>query len=650
MSEAPSRPGPEAPVALDAQGADGGPAVAIEVARIAAASGIAVRLFGPASLEVPEGVELVPCEDAIGNEVEPVAAVRSTPDASVVRAAADVAEGRSGALVSAGSTGAAMTAALFALRRIKGVHRPALAVQVPLPGTSGRTLLFLDCGANTEARPQHLIQFAHLGAAFSESVLGIERPRVGLLSVGEEQKKGRPDVVEANAALREAGGIEFVGNVEGRDLLTGVADVIVTDGFTGNVALKTLEGTARAVADAVRAAARSNPIAMAGGALMRPALGQLREAMDPNAVGGAILLGLNGVAVVAHGSSSPEGIAPPGRRGRRSATAAPRPPVTKGRSARPAGRDNGADGPGRSHEPGARPPRRRARGRTRSHHARDPLPRGPRRGLARPLRARDGAGGPLWNPRQRGRGRGAPHRRRRGGLRRGPRAGWVSGRPQRSLAELLAELPDELAAQAFSHSSWVPRRTEGYGRLAFLGDSVLGLAVASRLFGELADADIGELTKIHNQAVSGRACAEVARRLGFAERLHERAPGEGAGVPAETLIASERTMASICEAVIGACYLAHGFEATAAAVVGAFAGEIDQARSERLDFKSELQERLARDGTTVSYEVVREAGPPHDRTFDVRATVSGDELGAGSGRSKKEAEQAAAERALERLR
>ncbi|MGZ5323713.1 MAG: phosphate acyltransferase PlsX [Solirubrobacterales bacterium] len=309
MSEAPSRPGPEAPVALDAQGADGGPAVAIEGARIAAASGIAVRLFAPASLEVPEGVELVPCEDAIGNDVEPVAAVRSTPDASVVRAAADVAAGRSGALVSAGSTGAAMTAALFVLRRIKGVHRPALAVQVPLPGTSGRTLLFLDCGANTEARPQHLIQFAHLGAAFSESVLGIERPRVGLLSVGEEQKKGRPDVVEANAALREAGGIEFVGNVEGRDLLTGVADVIVTDGFTGNVALKTLEGTARAVADAVRAAARSNPIAMAGGALMRPALGQLREAMDPNAVGGAILLGLNGVAVVAHGSSSPEGIA-----------------------------------------------------------------------------------------------------------------------------------------------------------------------------------------------------------------------------------------------------------------------------------------------------------------------------------------------------
>jgi glycerol-3-phosphate acyltransferase PlsX len=246
--------------------------------------------------------------------------VRSTPDATVVRAAADVAEGRSGALVSAGSTGAAMTAALFAMKRIKGVHRPALAAQIPVPNAAssasrpgaapgGASVLLLDCGANTEVRPQHLIQFAYLGAAFSESVLGVARPRVGLLSVGEEQKKGRPDVVAANEALREAETIEFVGNVEGRDLLSGAADVVVTDGFTGNVALKTLEGTARAVADAVRGAARSGPLAAAGGLLLRPALGGLRAQLDPNAVGGAILLGLRGVAVVAHGSSSPEGIA-----------------------------------------------------------------------------------------------------------------------------------------------------------------------------------------------------------------------------------------------------------------------------------------------------------------------------------------------------
>lgn len=218
-----------------------------------------------------------------------------------------------------------------------------------------------------------------------------------------------------------------------------------------------------------------------------------------------------------------------------------------------------------------------------------------------------------------------------------------------SLATLLDGLPPDLAAKAFSHSSWVERRTEGYGRLAFLGDSVLGLAVASELYRTSPDADIGELTKIHNQAVSGRACANVARDLEFIERLRERAPEGGAGVPVETLASSERTLASVCEAVIGACYLGHGFEATAEAVVASFGGEIDYARRERVDFKSELQERLARNGTTVSYEVVREAGPPHDRMFEVRAKVAGDEVGTGSGRSKKEAEQAAAAKALDGL-
>ena len=215
------------------------------------------------------------------------------------------------------------------------------------------------------------------------------------------------------------------------------------------------------------------------------------------------------------------------------------------------------------------------------------------------------------------------------------------------LTALLDDLPPDLAERAFSHSSWVESRTEGYGRLAFLGDSVLGLAVASELFQTSPDADIGDLTKIHNQAVSGRACANVARDLKFIERLRDQAPQGGAGVPVETLAASERTLASVCEAVIGACYLAHGFDATGEAVVEAFMGEIEYARRERVDFKSELQERLARDGTTVSYEVVKEDGPPHDRIFEVRARVAGDEVGAGSGRSKKEAEQAAAAKALE---
>jgi phosphate acyltransferase len=299
----------ELPVALDAYGADGGPELVLEGARLAAAGGIPVRLFGPGSLSPPEGVELEPTTDWIGNEAEPVAAVRSTPNASIVRGAASVAEGRSGSLVSAGSTGATMTAALFTLKRARGVHRPALAVQIPVPGSDGPPLLFLDCGANTDVRPQHLIQFAFLGSAFSRAVLGVENPRVALLSVGEAQRKGRADVVEAHEALTGAGGVRFIGNVEGRDLLAGEADVVVTDGFTGNVTLKTLEGTARAVADAVRGAARSGPLAAAGGLLLRPALRGLRESMNPNGVGGAMLLGLRGVAVVAHGSSTPEGIA-----------------------------------------------------------------------------------------------------------------------------------------------------------------------------------------------------------------------------------------------------------------------------------------------------------------------------------------------------
>jgi phosphate acyltransferase len=296
------------PVALDAHGADDRPDVVLEGARLAAAGGIPVRVFGPSSLDAPDGVEVEVAEEWIGNEEDPVAAVRSRRQASVVKAAAEVAEGGASSMVSAGSTGATMTAALFALKRLKGVHRPALAAQVPVPG-SDTAMLFLDVGANTEVRPQHLIQFAHLGSAFSSAVLGVERPRVALLSVGEEQKKGNPHVVEAHAALGQGVSLNFVGNVEGRDLLTGVADVIVTDGFTGNVALKTLEGTARAVAGAVRDAARSGPVPALGGLMLRPALKGLRRDLDPNRVGGAVLLGIRGVAVVAHGSSSPEGIA-----------------------------------------------------------------------------------------------------------------------------------------------------------------------------------------------------------------------------------------------------------------------------------------------------------------------------------------------------
>lgn len=300
-------------VALDGRGAERGPEVIVAGARAAAADGIRLRVFGdPAALAAVEeidGAELLPATEEITNADEPVAAVRSRPEASVVRAAQDVAEGGSEAMASAGSTGATMTAALFALRRMHGVRRPALALQLLVPGRPGAPILLLDVGANSEARAQDLVQFAYLGAAFSDAVLGVTRPRMALLSVGEESSKGSIEVVEAHARLARAAGIDFAGNVEGRDLLTGNADVIVTDGFTGNVVLKTIEGTAKAVAEAVRAAARSGPRAALGGLLLRSSLGGLRRELDPDTTGGAILLGLRGVAVVAHGSSGAEGIA-----------------------------------------------------------------------------------------------------------------------------------------------------------------------------------------------------------------------------------------------------------------------------------------------------------------------------------------------------
>jgi glycerol-3-phosphate acyltransferase PlsX len=309
-------------VALDVMGAERGPEAVAEGVRVAVAEGVKVRAFGLAAdlepLRAIAGVELVEAPDWIGNHEEPALTVRAKPEASIVLAAADVAEGRSQAVVSAGSTGATMAASTFALKRIQGVRRPALALQLPVPGGDGPPTVLLDGGANTEVRAVDLVQFGFLGAAFSRAVLGVDSPRVGLLSVGEEDKKGTPQVIEAHAALAAAEGIDFIGNVEGRDLLTRRADVIVTDGFTGNVALKTIEGTARAVADAVGAAARSGPVSALGGLLLRPALGGLRKQTNPDTTGGAILLGLRGVAIVGHGSSGPDGIANAIRLGERS--------------------------------------------------------------------------------------------------------------------------------------------------------------------------------------------------------------------------------------------------------------------------------------------------------------------------------------------
>ena len=202
-----------------------------------------------------------------------------------------------------------------------------------------------------------------------------------------------------------------------------------------------------------------------------------------------------------------------------------------------------------------------------------------------------------------------------------------------------------------THASWVERRADSYERLAFLGDSVLGLAVTTHLYPRLAAEShgAGRLTKIRAQAVSGRSCRRVAERLGLPERLASAAPPDVRGPATEQLTHTERVLASVIEAVIGACYLAYGYEKTAEAVVEAFTPEIENALVSPADFKSALQERLARRGAVVRYDVVAEDGPPHDRTFEVAATVAGEEVGRGSGRSKKDAEQAAAASALELL-
>jgi ribonuclease III len=218
------------------------------------------------------------------------------------------------------------------------------------------------------------------------------------------------------------------------------------------------------------------------------------------------------------------------------------------------------------------------------------------------------------------------------------------------LADLLNELPDDLERQVFTHASWSERRSDSYTRLAFLGDSVLALAVTTHLYPRLEAERFGagRLTKIRAQAVSGPSCRTVAERLGVPERLHAAAPA-GVQENAAALVETERVLASVIEAVIGACYLHAGYDRTAEAVVEAFGPEIGEALEHPLDFKSALQELLARRGTEVSYEVASEIGPPHERTYEVVARVDGRELGSGSGRSKKHAEQQAAREAIDRL-
>ena len=254
-------------------------------------------------------VEVVDAPDEITNFDEPAQAARSKPRASIVLAARTLAEGKADAVVTTGPTGAALAASLIHVKRLPGVYRPALAVVVPVPG---RRLLLLDVGANVGVRPEHLVQFAFMGAAFSTGVLGVARPRVGVLSIGEEAGKGTEDVVAAHerlAGLPSEVPFDFAGNAEGFDLTAGKLDVVVTDGFTGNVALKTLEATAKTVVGAIRDAIRSGTVSKLGGLLVRHKLTPLREAFSQESVGGAYLLGLRGLVVVCHGNSSRRAIA-----------------------------------------------------------------------------------------------------------------------------------------------------------------------------------------------------------------------------------------------------------------------------------------------------------------------------------------------------
>ncbi len=300
-------------VAVDAGGADLGPQEVAQGAAAAAAEGIGVLLFGPAAElgQVGDGVEVIDAPVSIAKAADPAFAVRSTPEASIVQAARAVAEGRAQALVSGGSTGSALAAGLFNLRRDRGIYRPALALPLPMPMPDATPVLLLDVGANVSCRPEHLVQFAHMGSAFAQAVIGISSPRVALLSNGEEPAKGTADLVAVHEQLAGSGGtgLNFIGNVEGTRVTDGVADVVVMDGFTGNIALKLIEGVSGRTIRAIREEALRSVRGQLGGWLIAPSVHRLRGRIDPETPGGAYMLGLRQLGVVAHGRFTRRGFA-----------------------------------------------------------------------------------------------------------------------------------------------------------------------------------------------------------------------------------------------------------------------------------------------------------------------------------------------------
>ena len=291
-------------VAVDAMGGDRAPQEIVAGALEARADGIEPILFGPRGLDTG-GLRLVEAPDTIEMDDKPADAVRSKPDSSLVAANRAVGRGEADAVVSAGNTGAMLAAGLLEIRRLKGVMRPAIAAVIP--ARYGATVL-IDAGANADARPEHLVQFGHMGSVFAEEVLERANPEVRLLSIGEEDEKGNQLTLEAHALLRDSS-LNFRGNTEARELLRFAADVVVTDGFTGNVALKLLEGTIKELLDALREEVSATTRGKLGGLLIRPAARGLRSRLDPDTYGGAYLLGLRGLSVIAHGNSSRTAIA-----------------------------------------------------------------------------------------------------------------------------------------------------------------------------------------------------------------------------------------------------------------------------------------------------------------------------------------------------
>ena len=296
------------PVAVDAMGGDKAPGDIVAGAAEAARDlGIPVVLVGPPDLVGDtQGLDLVPCTEVIAMEEEGARAVRRKKDSSLVRCAELVRDGAASAMFSAGNTGATVASALLRMGRLRGVNRPAIATPIPVPGTTPTVLL--DAGANAEVQAPWLVQFAQMGTAFARARYGIEAPRAGLLNIGEEPTKGTELQKTAFGLLAGAPGIRFIGNIEGRDLLSDRVDVAVTDGFTGNVALKTLEGGLTFLRDAVFGAMMSSDEAIKASEVLMPLLVPLAEELDPDSHGGAMALGLQGVCIIGHGSSSPRAV------------------------------------------------------------------------------------------------------------------------------------------------------------------------------------------------------------------------------------------------------------------------------------------------------------------------------------------------------